>query len=83
MNYNTIVYNINFELDIYKAIMKCPFKINNKQVNLASLNKLEHNYLINKNERVYFNNNFDYKKIITKSIYDEKSQYEKEIENKY
>ena len=78
---NTNIYNINFELDIYRAMLKCPFKINSKQVNLKPINKLEDNYLIDKNKKNHFDYNFEYKKVITKNIYDKKTEYEKEKNN--
>lgn len=89
MESNTNIYNINFELDIYKATIKCPFKKNNKQVNLETTNKLESinkfqpKYFINKNERNNFIYNFDYKKVITKNIYNPNNDYEKETGIKY
>jgi hypothetical protein len=89
MKNNINIYNINFELDIYKAIMKCPFNINDNLVNLETINKLESinkfqsKYFINKNERNNFIYNFDYKKLITKNIYNTNNEYEKEVGIKY
>jgi len=74
---NKTNYNINFELDIYKAMMKCPFKTNNKIIHLEAINKIDNNYNKKnmKNEsNMYI---FDNKKIITKNIYKLHNDYEK------
>ena len=73
-------YNINFELDIYKAMMKCQFKINNKATLLEPISKI---YSSSNIEKIKNNNNdfnFHYKKVITKNIYNPKNEYEKENE---
>ena len=83
MNYNTTIYNINFELDIYKAMMKCPYNTNSKSTIIEPISKLYNSSKIEKIKNVNNDCNFDYTKVITKNIYNQNNEYEKVKENKF